>query len=466
MKHSTIDVMGTNWNKWIKDNGIVLNNCRAGPTAHGNGLIFTTDRQRGAQSVAVVTIPKAMIVEASTVIDYSNDHPLLNQMLHLDDHGNFTEEIELTAKKIIARFLLYQIISIRRGNSDEKYATWIRSLPPSRDMNLPFAWPEEEMSTALQGTSIADAALAKLHFLKISYQGLFSNQDLRSQIESYVKSGPNNEGKTDLDYEVSFNDWMLVEQWIASRSLSLPVENEESELVMVPVLDLCNHSSVNNAFYETTADGHIRLFCNERFKGDEGEELTINYGHSNAGEFLFNYGFIPENFHTAGEAVYFYDIFDVDFRRCLDPEFNPNETNKTEADRSYEILAQFYERPKGTIKFKDDPNSDELWLDDFISLHCCGDAVELVRNVQSGYYELHFRGEELDLENIQLCIKQRDPDYYRNTVLPRGNAAVIAVINAMYLKDQDVEQRHKLLTLEKKLLHRVVEGAKLNTLID
>lgn len=63
---------------------------------------------------------------------------------------------------------------------------------------------------------------------------------------------------------------------------------------MIPCVDMVNHSSEPNSYYEPTAEG-ISLLLRPDVKLDIGAEITISYGTSKSeAEMLFSYGFIDE----------------------------------------------------------------------------------------------------------------------------------------------------------------------------
>lgn len=453
---------------WIENSSIELKGCKAAKVEYGQGLVAT---EASAVDQVLVRVPKEMLVNARRVVEYAEDKPLLKTLLHTNDKGDNTDEIELSPRKIIARFLLYQILAIRRGTPDVMFAGWVQSMPPGREIGLPFTWEDHDIQT-LENTSIFEATVAKKHVLAVQYKGLFSGEKLREQVKDYVNNGPLAKELKEVDFEVTFNDWILVEEWIASRAIAYPDEDEQDiSLAMVPVVDLCNHKSTANALYRVTADGsgEIELVAVKDVEKDA--EITINYGpQTGSGEFLFNYGFIPSDHTTAKKASFFYGLYDVEFRKCIDPGFEPkavdNPDELPEEEQTYQILVAFYDRKQSRITFShEEEDGPATWIDEFIVMYCCGDEVSLVRNEETGYFELHFRDQELDLENIDDCIKSRDEKFYNEVVRPRGNAIVNRMIAKFFLCEPaaDVKpEHHKLFSLEQRLLKAVQENCQNN----
>lgn len=64
---------------------------------------------------------------------------------------------------------------------------------------------------------------------------------------------------------------------------------------MVPCLDMANHATNPNAYYEKTAHGDVVLLLRPHNKVEAGEEITISYGEAkSSAEMIFSYGFVDE----------------------------------------------------------------------------------------------------------------------------------------------------------------------------
>jgi hypothetical protein len=62
---------------------------------------------------------------------------------------------------------------------------------------------------------------------------------------------------------------------------------------MVPCIDMVNHASDPNSYYEQTSSSYATLLLRPNIKLDAGSEITISYGSSKTdAEMLFSYGFI------------------------------------------------------------------------------------------------------------------------------------------------------------------------------
>lgn len=88
---------------------------------------------------------------------------------------------------------------------------------------------------------------------------------------------------------VHLTDWYLVDAWYRSRVLELPISGES----MVPCVDMVNHSSQANSYYDENAKQEATLLLRPGHQISTGDEITISYGESKtAAEMLFSYGFI------------------------------------------------------------------------------------------------------------------------------------------------------------------------------
>lgn len=88
---------------------------------------------------------------------------------------------------------------------------------------------------------------------------------------------------------VHLMDWYRVDAWYRSRVLELP----SSGLSLVPCIDMANHSTSPNAYYEETLEGETVLLPRPGAIFEKGGEVTISYGsEKSAAEMLFSYGFL------------------------------------------------------------------------------------------------------------------------------------------------------------------------------
>lgn len=84
-------------------------------------------------------------------------------------------------------------------------------------------------------------------------------------------------------------DWYRVDALYRSRVLELP----KSGPSMVPCIDMANHSTQANAYYEENNKDEVVLLLRPGSEAKKGGEISISYGsEKSAAEMLFSYGFI------------------------------------------------------------------------------------------------------------------------------------------------------------------------------
>ena len=173
-----------------------------------------------------------------------------------------------TLEPMITIFLLYQV-NLQRHRIPTTWSKYIDYLPKAS--LLPITWNPQELDFLVQSqSSISNAVPAKLAFLKSIYDTLHPR-------EGWFQS-------------ISWEDFLLAESWVSSRTIECPRTNTP---VLVPVLDMANHSSSRNAAWEITDEG-IELI-REPVDISAGEEITISYDlDRGTGERLYRYGFIED----------------------------------------------------------------------------------------------------------------------------------------------------------------------------
>ncbi|EPX70578.1 lysine methyltransferase Set8 [Schizosaccharomyces octosporus yFS286] len=137
-------------------------------------------------------------------------------------------------------------------------------------VGTPVQWSENQIQD-LQGTSLFMPVIAKRKFLTEEWEELKS---------THVNLWPS---------EISLSDWIHADALYSSRCLESP----SGSTVLAPVVDLCNHSNEANSKWDFTSDS-LQVYAEKALS--VGDEITFNYGASKgAAEFLFSYGFIPNN---------------------------------------------------------------------------------------------------------------------------------------------------------------------------
>jgi len=195
-------------------------------------------------------------------------------------------------------FLLMQMtIAVEEAKQNGKspgvsnpWTEYVRILP--RLVPVPTMWSEEQR-LFLVGTSLEVSST-------LLYFSLTTNYNFQSAINAKVAALGREfellrEKTTNIpwcnkcwwdDELLTICDWILIDALWRSRSLELPNAGE----AMVPCLDMANHSSVPNAYYEETSDNSVALLLRPDVKVEVGAEITISYGTSKTpAEMLFSY---------------------------------------------------------------------------------------------------------------------------------------------------------------------------------
>ncbi|KAI1454467.1 SET domain-containing protein [Annulohypoxylon moriforme] len=242
----------------------------------GYGLIADTDlidEDGDADIPALLTIPRDLVLSAEGVEEYAKENKDFRQLLDIVGRRSTRGDILL--------FLLVQLVlsspDYKGGQGPSTPWTQYFSLLPSH-VSTPTMWSESELSY-LKGTSLEPAVSAKLTALTKEFD------DIRAKTASL----PFWDETFSIDESVTIQDWILLDALYRSRSLGLPHSGE----AMVPCLDLVNHSSKANAYFDENGDGEIILRLRQGCGVSAGNEITIDYGGDKSpAEMLFSYGFI------------------------------------------------------------------------------------------------------------------------------------------------------------------------------
>ncbi|CAD6442552.1 697b3389-712a-416d-8197-86d2031d49ae [Sclerotinia trifoliorum] len=161
------------------------------------------------------------------------------------------------------------------------WSDYVRFLP--QKVPLPTMWNDEERML-LTGTSLEDSVISKMVVLSREFGDLREKTIQIPWCHScwWEDGGP--------FQPLLLSDWVRLDALYRSRSLVLGNAGD----VMVPVLDMANHSFQHTAFWRQASNGNAVLVLEQGIQLDAGSEVTINYGARSDAENLFNYGFIDE----------------------------------------------------------------------------------------------------------------------------------------------------------------------------
>jgi hypothetical protein len=208
-----------------------------------------------------VFIPNTLIVSIDLISEQADESDELAEAL------NALPELP-TLEPIIAVFLLYHLYLSRKGR-EGRWSTYLKFLPKST--MLPVSWNESEKALLHNcHTSISVAVPAKV----ASLRGIYSELQNSSK---WFQS-------------ISWDEYVLADCWVSSRSILDP--NTDTP-ILVPILDMANHSPSRNAAWEVSENGmELRR---EPVEITDKEELTISYDlDRGTGERLYRYGFIED----------------------------------------------------------------------------------------------------------------------------------------------------------------------------
>ncbi|RDL39212.1 uncharacterized protein BP5553_03552 [Venustampulla echinocandica] len=241
-----------------------------------------------------------------TLLDVSHDLILSAEAIeeHVKVDQHFRELMEVAGGKSlrsdILLFLLMQItIASNQGVNvgvQNPWTEYCRILPGY--VPVPTLWSDEER-ILLVGTSLEPALSAKMSALARELDELRERTTNIAWCQKYWWEHD----------ALSITEWALLDAWYRSRSLELPNAGES----MVPCLDMANHSSEPNSYYEQGSSNNVLLLLRPDVTLDDSSEITISYGDAKSeAEMLFSYGFIDESSVKARGLVLPLDTFPED----------------------------------------------------------------------------------------------------------------------------------------------------------
>lgn len=455
--------------QWAQSEGITVNcEIRAGSGIDGAGLYALSDVKPGDASL--VDVPATSVLTRAAVIEHSKTHSFLHKLLNRNVRGEeFVEDEEsldgISDKDVLTRFFIYEILTSRRGDSHEsdKWLVWVESLPALAEMNLPITWDRQDIED-LVGTSIYEATLSKINFLKFRYKRFFESEQVRNLIADYVKTGPNPDVKLDTNTEITFQDWLLIESWIASRSLevvdtsTLQDDMKSLCLGLVPIVDMCNHSSTtSNAKYELDQEtSAVSLIATKPIS--KGEQIYINYGEEKgSGEMLFSYGFLPVSLMSHARVATF----------TIPDLIGEDELGSTEDEESMVLKAKdkmFGARPRLFKVVQLEKEHPVSWTSDYITFLALPASdfsfADVVGSGKTPGQAILFRGKNIEFDNIRESLAdvlENDADIEKRANY-MAESLVRDVFEADLADDEDQhhnEKPHELVLLEKNLLNSV-----------
>ncbi|KUJ18403.1 SET domain-containing protein [Mollisia scopiformis] len=302
---------------WAKLNDVNFLDISVHDLGSEKGYGLVTSRALSSEDVfdvpTLLIVPHDLILSAEAVEEHAKVDAHFKQLLEVFGGKSTRGDVML--------FLLMQI-SIA-SHPDEKavglsnpWTEYVKMLPGS--IPVPTMWSEEER-LMLVGTSLETPVTAKMASLLREYEGL---REATVEIPWCKKYW--------WDYDsFQLNDWILLDAWYRSRCLELPNTGES----MIPCVDMVNHHSRANSYYEPTSDG-VALLLRPNKKVDIEEEISISYGTSKSeAEMLFSYGFIDEDSNKKGLTLTLEPLLDDPLGKAKAAAFKKPPTVRVSEDQ-------------------------------------------------------------------------------------------------------------------------------------
>ncbi|KAF3762883.1 SET domain-containing protein [Cryphonectria parasitica EP155] len=225
----------------------------------GHGLVAQAKSAEIGLS-PLITVPRDLLLNAGAVEEYAKAD------------RNFRALLDACGHKAALSSQAHEL-----GGLSTPWTEYIKILDDH--VPVPILWIEEERAL-LRGTSLEPALNAKMLALAREFDEI---REKSSDIERWRNAFWDNNNPIQLV------DWYRLDAWYRSRVLELP----RSGPSMVPCIDMANHSTEANAYYEETPQDEVVLLLRPGSQVDSKDEITISYGSDKpAAEMLFSYGFL------------------------------------------------------------------------------------------------------------------------------------------------------------------------------
>lgn len=232
----------------------------------GSGVgVFVSDRCD--QGTVLISIPRKLCVSAESIMNYSVLKPIFSE---------FPSLVEMP-DEVLALGLIYAF-----ANNDEEcpWYNHVKTLP--RSFNTTLFWSEEEMNE-LKGHNV-------FHLTNMLKRQVLN--DFQAIYLPIFNSHPELFQNLDIDIYV----WAL--SIVYSRSLDITIQNE-TQRIIVPVLDMLNHSPFAAETSHDTFNFDEDLDVVQYRTASElkaNDQCFAVYGHYPNSKLLYTYGFVvPHN---------------------------------------------------------------------------------------------------------------------------------------------------------------------------
>lgn len=267
--------------------------------------------EEDSEESVIAAVPAELILSCDRFAEMANEDWRLRRWMELSDE----KETEVLHRGLIYLWLI---------KKDNVWKDYFDALP--LDVDLPFSYNISRMQDL-------DLSAVSLH-----HAALIKRLSIEKSFERFMKTSIGRASRITLE------QWLIPHIWISSRGLTHPLTKR---LCLVPLIDLCNHATLNaNVRYEVNTSGDFELRAHTGSIGAR-QELCLDYGIRSAGEFVFNYGFYPEdkNEKDFDEVFKVFDPSDDEISSLLCPK-SPNASEKESKDGqqiTYDMLLDFFE---------------------------------------------------------------------------------------------------------------------------
>eukprot|EP01117_Protostelium_nocturnum_P009258 TRINITY_DN3313_c0_g1_i4.p1 TRINITY_DN3313_c0_g1~~TRINITY_DN3313_c0_g1_i4.p1 ORF type:complete len:424 (+),score=156.75 TRINITY_DN3313_c0_g1_i4:339-1610(+) len=259
--------MFKSFSNWLKTNHVSFEDkIRFGLNVgeEGNGLVAAKDLNEGE---LLVQIPKEMILSIKTARE--SESPI-KEILNKDNMLKSSPSLAL------ALYLLYE-----KENPHSFWEPYIRILP--KTFSIPLHWNLDQLSN-LQGSTQKEALKLIKNTVK-QYTYLYTVLKRKSlEVEGFSLN------------KFTFEKFLWAISVVMTRQNSIPGDNGEFQLALIPLWDMSNHDEgkITTFFEEKGAN------CSAMRSFKKGEQIRIFYGPRPNSQLLNYSGFVfKENLHDS-----------------------------------------------------------------------------------------------------------------------------------------------------------------------
>ncbi|KXJ27772.1 N-lysine methyltransferase setd6 [Exaiptasia diaphana] len=250
---------------WCKNNNLILNEkvkiCKAG-SCHRYGMIATQDIQKNE---CLFTIPRKLLLEAKTssianiIVDIDED------LTELSGRGSGWVPLLLS--------LMYEYT-----NAESFWKPYLDIVPSLTELDQPMFWNKKDRKCLLKDTEIFDDVEQDLKCIEKEYNEV---------VKGFIKK---HEDKFDLSIH-SLDLYKHMASFLMAYSFTENGCHGNCTPVMVPMADILNHHSKNNAHLEFAKD-ELKMVSTQAIT--KGQEVFNTYGQLANCHLLQSYGFVEK----------------------------------------------------------------------------------------------------------------------------------------------------------------------------